>query len=302
MLTKMTPDGAVTPSSSALEIPRPAPRTQSAHAAGDAPPRRPPALTATRNATVVVRSDAEAGETEPAARGSRRPPRQARALTRLPVAAAGPRLPAAPSTPSAVGPQHATCRPAGLRNFDAHLHARRRAGRASARSRRSGRTGARRSNAELDGRDDRPSCPPTWCIAPAVSDGVDAAGADPFEIARRSPSMTGWMKPVGGSIRDRGRRRRDVGDEQLFGHRLVERPVDVADVAAEQLVELQVVVRRVVVAVPPEPVAAFRNQHLLARARQRRRGADAGGARPARAARRRAGSTPGDRPAWPIQM
>ena len=56
-----------------------------------------------------------------------------------------------------------------------------------------------------------------------------------------------------------------------------ERPVDVAHVAAEQVVELAVVVRVVVVAVPPAPVAAFGDEQFLARRRQRLGAGGAGG-------------------------
>ena len=59
-------------------------------------------------------------------------------------------------------------------------------------------------------------------------------------------------------------------DEQLFGHGLVERAVHVAEVPAEQVVEVQIVLGRVVVAVPPAPVAALRDEQLLARPQQRR--------------------------------
>ena len=60
---------------------------------------------------------------------------------------------------------------------------------------------------------------------------------------------------------------RDVADEQLVGNRLLQQPIHVPQVPPEQIVELQVVRRRMVVAVPPEPVAAFGDQHLFARPR-----------------------------------
>jgi len=63
---------------------------------------------------------------------------------------------------------------------------------------------------------------------------------------------------------DRRRLGRDVGDEQLLGDWLVERPVDVADVPPEELVELEVVLGGMIVTVPPEPVAPFRDEHFLA--------------------------------------
>ena len=55
----------------------------------------------------------------------------------------------------------------------------------------------------------------------------------------------------------------DVGGEELLGDRLSEHLIHVPQMAPEELVELEVVVGRVVVAVPPEPVAALGNQQLL---------------------------------------
>ena len=91
----------------------------------------------------------------------------------------------------------------------------------------------------------------------------------PLEVARhlaveRRADERRWRLGHGS-----GRLGRDVGDEQLFRDRLVERPVDVAQVPAEQVVELEVVLGRVVVAVPPEPVAALGDQQLLARPDER---------------------------------
>ena len=119
-----------------------------------------------------------------------------------------------------------------------------------------------------------------------------------------SPSSIGFSKPDRRDDRQRHVAGADVGGEQLVRDRLAEHLVDVPQVPAEQVVELEVVVRRMVVAVPPEPVAAFGDQQLLARLLSR---FDGLGARPARRVR-----TPGARraswlqarwsSAWPIQM
>ena len=57
---------------------------------------------------------------------------------------------------------------------------------------------------------------------------------------------------------------RDVADEQLVGNGLVQQAVHIAQVASEQIVEFEVVLRRMIVAVPPEPVAPLGDQHFLA--------------------------------------
>ena len=94
----------------------------------------------------------------------------------------------------------------------------------------------------------------------------------------------------------------DVADVQLVRRRLAERAVDVAEVAAEQLVELAVVVRRMVVAVPPEPVAAFGDRgspRAPRRASPARRRRDA---RRTRARGRASCSQARWSSRWPIQM
>ena len=67
--------------------------------------------------------------------------------------------------------------------------------------------------------------------------------ADPLEVAGHL-AVDGWgHEPARGMRRHPRRRGGDVGQEQLLGHWLVQALVDVAQVPAEQVVELQVVVR-----------------------------------------------------------
>src|SRR5687767_9056244 len=61
----------------------------------------------------------------------------------------------------------------------------------------------------------------------------------------------------------------DVAPMELVRCRPAERAINVADMPPEEVVELTVVVRRVVLAIPPEPVAAFRNEQFLAGAGER---------------------------------
>ena len=109
--------------------------------------------------------------------------------------------------------------------------------------------------------------------------------AHPLQI-RGVPAVQGhgqearWRQPI------RTRAGADVAGEQLLGNRRAERGVRVSEVAAEQLVELRVVVGRMVVAVPPEPVAAFGDQDFLQGPipRRRRRPAPARASKVTRAA------------------
>ena len=89
------------------------------------------------------------------------------------------------------------------------------------------------------------------------------------------PSSTGLSSPTGGATDTGTLPGADVGREQLLGDGLPEHLVHVAKMPPEQLVELEIVVRRVVVAIPPEPVAAFGDQHLLERAARDRPGSAA---------------------------
>ena len=79
-----------------------------------------------------------------------------------------------------------------------------------------------------------------------------------------SPSSVGVSSPVGPYSVGGVRARRDVADEELVGHGLEQQAVDIAQVAPEQVVELEIVLGGMVVAVPPEPVAPFRDEHFLA--------------------------------------
>src|SRR4051794_37557910 len=92
----------------------------------------------------------------------------------------------------------------------------------------------------------------------------DTPGAQPFEVAGLLPVDARGEKVYRIDLR-RGRRARcDVADEKLVGYSLSEKPIDVPQMAPEQVIELEVVIRRMIVAVPPAPVAAFRDQDLFA--------------------------------------
>jgi hypothetical protein len=92
---------------------------------------------------------------------------------------------------------------------------------------------------------------------------VEQPGAHPFEVARLFPVQRRRQQPRRREFRWRGRPRGDIADEQFVRDRFSQQPVDVAQVAPEQVVEFEIVVRRVVVAVPPEPVAAFGDENLF---------------------------------------
>ena len=98
---------------------------------------------------------------------------------------------------------------------------------------------------------------PGWHI------GLDDARRQPFEVAGRSPVQDRAEEADRRHDRDRHMARADVGGEELLWDRLPEHVVHVSEVAPEELVELEVVVGRVVVAVPPAPVAALGDQQLF---------------------------------------
>ncbi len=109
---------------------------------------------------------------------------------------------------------------------------------------------------------------------------LERPGAEPLEVAglfaiERRREERGWL-----GQRHQRRPCRDVAHEELVGDGQLQKLVDVAHVPPEQVVELEIVGGRVVIAVPPEPVAAFRNEHLLAGLGER-------GRRHARSVRRR---------------
>ena len=98
--------------------------------------------------------------------------------------------------------------------------------------------------------------------APKVSH-LDRARPEPFKVARFFAVECRGQKRRRQGLRRRGRTGRDVADKQLVGSRLLQELVDVPKMPAEQAVELGVVGGRRVIAVPPEPVAAFRDEHLF---------------------------------------
>src|SRR5262249_27375961 len=92
---------------------------------------------------------------------------------------------------------------------------------------------------------------------------LEAAGAKPFEVAglsavERRRQQRDWLRLCFG-----GGRAADVADEELVGRWLLHQLVRVPDVPPEQVVELEIVRRRMVVPVPPEPVAAFGDENLF---------------------------------------
>src|SRR6185503_20712041 len=66
---------------------------------------------------------------------------------------------------------------------------------------------------------------------PGDSRGLEAASADPFEIARHLAVNLRLDEPCRPANLDGRRQCRDVGDEKLLGNRCVERSIDVPDVA-----------------------------------------------------------------------
>ena len=88
---------------------------------------------------------------------------------------------------------------------------------------------------------------------------------------------------------------RDDATVQRLGHRFAERGVDARQVPPEQRVEVPVVGRRVVVAVPPAPVAALGGQQRVQRAAARRSAGGAGPVAVTRPGPRRAVPRPGGR-------
>ena len=94
---------------------------------------------------------------------------------------------------------------------------------------------------------------------------LQAAGAEPFEIARFL-AVECWREPRGRLRLDRrGSASRDVADEQFVRDRFLQQPICVPQMAPKQIVELEIVGRRMIVAVPPEPVAALGDEHFFPR-------------------------------------
>ena len=200
------------------------------------------------------------------ARGScRRPPSRRPAPALDPARRrrrAGPRS-VAVSRPASCRTENRT--PAGLRNFSDELAARRPAGRS---------TGSRGVEPHVETRRGRTRTGPASRSPAAGRSGASRRRRRGPRASRRRATRSSWFprrrasasaSAVGAVWTGGAPRRRDVADEQLVGDRLLQQPVGVPEVPAEQVVELEVVRRRMVVAVPPEPVAAFGDQHLLAR-------------------------------------
>ena len=240
------------------------------------------------------------------ARGPCRPPPRAAGAAldpaRLPVGRSVPERPGR-RRPTAAGPTNRT--PGRLQELQRAARVRPPAGRPAGRD---------ASTPDAAGRSrSNPNCTQRQRPRLAARSGASAPATVAGPRARRrratrsswSPRRRGSARaaPVGvGLDRRRARRVEMLLTNSSSGTGWPEQPVDVPQVPAEQVVELQVVVRRVVVAVPPEPVAAFRDQHLLARLRRALAASTAGGVVERVRARRPAGSRRAGRPRWPIQM
>ena len=98
---------------------------------------------------------------------------------------------------------------------------------------------------------------------------LQRAGAEPFEVARLLTVERRRQQRRRLGLGAGRSPRRDVADEELVGDRRLEPAVGVPHMPPEQIVELQIVRGRVIVAVPPEPITAFRDQQLLVRLGQR---------------------------------
>ena len=102
------------------------------------------------------------------------------------------------------------------------------------------------------------------CIEPERSSTRYSAGAQPLEV-RRHFAIDRGADGAGG--RDAHIRRGDPQDRprELLRRRQVQEAVDVGQMAAVELVELDAIGRIVLRAVPPAPVAAFGDQQFLER-------------------------------------
>ena len=95
---------------------------------------------------------------------------------------------------------------------------------------------------------------------------LQEASAEPLEVASslRRPGPAPAARRAGARVAG-GAPAEMLLTNSSSGIGLPEQPIDVPEVAPEQVVELEVVLRRMIVAVPPEPVAAFGDEHFLAR-------------------------------------
>ena len=100
---------------------------------------------------------------------------------------------------------------------------------------------------------------PRWNV------GFDAARSQPLEVTRAFAVDHRLQQADGRGASQRDLAGADIGDEELFGNRLAEHLIDISQVPPEQIVKFEIVLGRMIVAVPPEPVAALRNQELLTR-------------------------------------
>ena len=113
------------------------------------------------------------------------------------------------------------------------------------------------------GDDGRPAAPALVHRPCRCASSHNPGGAKPLEIA--------VLLAVDRRCDEGGRRRlrvrpggcRDVAHKELVWNRRAQQPVDVSQMPSEQVVEFRVVIRGVVVAVPPEPVASLGDQNLL---------------------------------------
>src|SRR5206468_8599450 len=92
---------------------------------------------------------------------------------------------------------------------------------------------------------------------------IIVASGKPLEIVAHFAIQFRRNKSSRSTVDQRGRPRYFDRKQQGFRHRLSQEMIDIADVLAEEPVELRIIFGGMIVAEPPEPIASFGNQNFF---------------------------------------